>query len=151
MEAMECTTSEEEECDVVEEQECKTGYQTLCNTVEEQECREVTDTACDTVQVGGSTSGEMARCLQEEVCQTVQEEQCETVPETVCDTVDEQVCDTLYEDQCSTVIDQVNTAGFQQTSNFKNRSLDLTLSADFTAEKTEYVQTDPVGHILFGF
>ena len=55
-------------------------------------------------------------CPQEEVCQTLQEEQCETVPETVCETVDEQVCSTLYEDQCSTVIDQVNTAGFRQSS-----------------------------------
>ena len=37
-----------------------------------------------------------------------------------------------------------------QTSGFKNRSLDLTLS-DYPAGNPEYVQTTPAGHILFGF
>ena len=35
-----------------------------------------------------------------------------------------------------------------QTSGFKNRSLDLTLS-DYPAGNLEYVQTTPAGHILF--
>ena len=39
---------------------------------------------------------------------------------------------------------------FKQTSYFKNRSLDLTLS-DYPAGNPEYVQTTPVGHIPFGF
>ena len=51
VEAMECSTSEEEVCDVVEEQECKTVGQRQCNEVLEQECSDVTDRVCNTIQV----------------------------------------------------------------------------------------------------
>ena len=51
VEAMECSTREEEECDVVEEQECKTIGQRQCNEVLEQECSDVTDRVCNTIQV----------------------------------------------------------------------------------------------------
>ena len=42
------------------------------------------------------------------------------------------------------------TDSSSQTSGFKNRSLDLTLS-DYPAGNPEYVQTTIAGHILFGF